>query len=293
MKGRDNMPRKKEQIVPAPEPPPTATVVEGPEDTAAGGAAPMMSEFIAHVQKLTAGVNLPPVAPPPVHIEPVLPPGPLPISQLREAKVWAIWSGPLAKYIAPDGEPATAENLATFAEVAEVMAFMVGDSYPPHYSVALSLDASAVLCLTLMDCYDDDRGPSENAWRWLTALDSYSERCWTNEAGETAIRVLCRGQLPDGAVVPRAVSIESQGFVTLTTMRINPRPSWQGESGNVVRDCTTALAHLLPTRTKPQYVDDRAAWDQLEIGAGLRKKFLREQEARMKEELARINDQGD
>jgi len=85
--------------------------------------------------------NLPvpaPVTPPPaegaaaVEVVPVLPrEGQLPLSALKQARVWAVWSGPQGKFIAPDGSPSTPSNLTDYATASEAMSWMVGDRYRP------------------------------------------------------------------------------------------------------------------------------------------------------------------
>lgn len=183
------------------------------------------------------------------------------MQNLREQRAWSVFSSDgrgEGKYTQPNGEPAVATEpatLVTWQEAADYMHHLhhrAGEPYPMPYALAVSLDAAGLICVSLLDCFDEDTGLMEGAARWAGALDSYTEKCWRGMDG-TSVRILCRGQLPEGAVPPPKVQIQTTGFCTLTGQRIAPRPAWQGDNNGVIRDCTGALEYLLLPK-KTQYI---------------------------------------
>ena len=132
---------------------------------------------------------------------------------------------------------------------------LVGDNYPPHFSVALDLNAAGVICLSLLGAWDEARDSiKEGADLWAATLDSYTEKCWTGADATTAIRIIARGKLPSPCHAPRRVEIATTGFCTLTCQRILvPCSAWQGDNHGIIADATEALAYLCGER-KPQYI---------------------------------------
>jgi hypothetical protein len=178
------------------------------------------------------------------------------VKELQLQKVFCIYSGPEKKYISTtDGAQATAENLSTAKEAMVVLHRLVGGSYPPEYSLALSLDASGCICVDLFNAWDESRAaPVEGGALWLQTMSSYSELCHPNE-GQRAIRIIGRGKVPEGAVIPPAVKITTSGFITLTTQRIPCLPAWQGsDDGGVIKDITSAIDYLAVAK-RPRYVN--------------------------------------
>jgi hypothetical protein len=178
------------------------------------------------------------------------------VKSLQLKNVWAIWSGPKAKYtIAKDGEAATANKLLTYAQAADLFHRLADGTWPINYSLAISLDAAECIAIDLYNAWDEARAaPIEGAMMWLSDCNTYGELCHQN-GGERAIRIIARGKVPEGAVMPPRVKVTTNGFITLTTQRIPARPAWQvADDGGVIRDCTEALAHLL-VPTRPHYVN--------------------------------------
>lgn len=209
------------------------------------------------------------------------------VAELKAMRVWCVWSGPLKKFIGTDGAEATADNLVTYSEAADMWHFLCGSYYPPHHAIALHLDASGCTSIALLDAWDEARDCiKEGADQFAMTLCSYTEKCHTNGAGETAIRILVRGKLPDQFQAPPSVIVQATGLVPLTLDRISPRPAWMGDPGSTVRETADVLAELLAPLKTHGYIDDRAAWDKLEIGEGLRKEFLEQEIARMRKEIA-------
>src|SRR4051794_4649127 len=99
--------------------------------------------------------------------------------ELREQRVWAIWDGARKEYVsAKDGSPATADNLATWAEAAERLHWLARDQYPPNYSLAVSLDAAGLVCVSLLNAWDTPREViKDGAAEWAATLDSWTEIC--------------------------------------------------------------------------------------------------------------------
>jgi hypothetical protein len=157
--------------------------------------------------------------------------------------------------IAPARVAAATGELTTFDEAVAAVHRLADGQWPVAYSLALSLDAAECIAVSLLDAWDDARDSiKEGADLWAATLDTYTEKCWTGQDATTALRALCRGKLPSPCRPPTRLEIKTDGFVTLTCQRINPRPAWQGDSGGVIRDCTEALAHLL-TPGKPSFIE--------------------------------------
>jgi hypothetical protein len=182
------------------------------------------------------------------------------VKQLREQRVWCVGKSDghnNLTYFQPNGAPALPDNpdtLVTYAEAAEYMNRLCTDRWPPPYTIALSLNASELVCVTLMNAYREDIGGviTSGAAEWAAAIDSYTERTWRGDSG-ISVRILCKGKMPERAVIPPRVQVQSTGFVPLTCMRISPHQPWQDDNCGVIRDATEALAYLMTPR-KAQYV---------------------------------------
>jgi primase-polymerase (primpol)-like protein len=177
------------------------------------------------------------------------------VRDLKERKVWCIWSAPKKQFVsAKDSSPASVENLVTWAEAAECMHQLLADRYPPDHSVALSLDAGACIAVSLLNAWDESRQQIEEGGAvWVRTLNSYVEKCHRSLDG-VSLRIICKGQLPEGPRRPARVQIQTTGICTLTTWRIPAQPPWrQADDGGIIRDCTDALAELLVPK-KPTYI---------------------------------------
>ena len=112
------------------------------------------------------------------------------LAQVAQASIAAMERAKAAETRVAD--PGTA--LVTFAEAMAAVHRLVGDSYPPHFALALSLDAAGVIAVSLLDAWDDARDSiKEGADLWTATLDSYTEKCWTGADGTTALRIIVRG----------------------------------------------------------------------------------------------------
>jgi hypothetical protein len=172
------------------------------------------------------------------------------MKELMLERCWCIFEGGFIG--AKDGEPATAENLVTFEEASQALSWHHRGEYPPTTSMALSLDASGCMSISLLNCWSEDTGLVEGASMVASALDSYTEKCHRGPDG-VSVRILCRGRVPEGVVVPPRVQIVTTGFVTLTGQRISPHPPWRKDNGETVTDATTALNYLFVSK-RPRYV---------------------------------------
>lgn len=127
--------------------------------------------------------------------------------------------------------------------------------WPMPYAIALSLSASQTLAIDLHGGFDEMRcEPCEGAWLWLQKCASYAELCWPGDYGR-AIRVVGRGEVPEEAVVPPRVEINTSGFCTLTGFRIPTFPASRGEDNSgIITDVTQALEQLLVPH-EPTYIE--------------------------------------
>ena len=146
-------------------------------------------------------------------------------------------------------------TLVTFAEAMAAVHRLVGDSYPPHFALALSLDAAGVIAVSLLDAWDDARdsiGEGADLWCDLLAPFAYVEKCHAGLDGR-ALRLITRGTLPAPCHIPSRVQVQTTGYTTLTGWRISGRPAWRPDPGGVIADATEVLAYLCGER-KPQYI---------------------------------------
>src|SRR5262249_47247105 len=108
-------------------------------------------------------------------------------------------------------------------------------------------------CVSLLNCYSEEKGIAEGAAMWADLLGSYTEECHRSLDG-VSVRILVRGRLPESPSIPPSVLIQQRGFITLTCQRISPRPPWRPDPGGRIVDATEALAELLVPK-KPQYIN--------------------------------------
>ncbi len=204
---------------------------------------------------------------------------------LQSASVWAVWAGPRGDYLQPNGNSAVADDPSTlvpFFEASMALSRLTSNgTFPPHHSLALSLDVARCISIGLLNCWSEDTGISEGASAWTEALGSYSyvERCHSSPEG-TSIRLLCRGQLPDPAMrgqMPAKVLIQESGFVTLTCQRISPFPVWRTDTSGTIKDASGPLSHLLtdPVKHEQRMRQEREQEDQ-QFRAALRAQAAQE-----------------
>jgi hypothetical protein len=191
--------------------------------------------------------SLPPSSPEPEtepDPEPIVLPEPLQpvattVAELRKQRVWTVHGG-------RSGE--TVSRLTDFAE-AYALTSMLFEPTHGGVAVGLSLDASGLVCVTLMNCYTEDRGVVDGASHWVEMLNSYTECCWPTVDG-TSVRILCRAERKPYRV-PLAIDIKASGIVTLTCCEISSVPAWRdrGVRGRI-NDATQALDYLTELRTE-------------------------------------------
>jgi hypothetical protein len=176
------------------------------------------------------------------------------MQELKKQRWWCTYSLPENAYLQTNGRPAIAgdpETLDGFNEAAAYTHELCQGRYPPAASIALSLDASNVISITLLGAWKEDVGITGGAGAWATQLASYTEKGLRNINGAVNVVVLIRGTLPKDLIVPAAVRIKQHGFAILSGDRISAFPRWLPDNGAKITDATAALADLLgPKRTK-------------------------------------------
>lgn len=180
------------------------------------------------------------------------------MTNLQLQRAWALWDGHRKQYIGNDSEPARNDNLSTFVDVSQRFHLLANDRWPVMYSLAVDLKAADCIAIDLINAWDAAREcPVEGAAKWLADCSSYSELCHEAADGERAIRIIARGQVPQGSIIPPRVTITTSGLVTITTDRIAARQSFQledfrqvsADNGGRIRNVTEAIAHLcMPKR---------------------------------------------
>ncbi len=184
------------------------------------------------------------------------------MKNLEQKKVWCVY-GSEEGYIGLDNAPAhipderSKGNLGTLRATRSFMKTLwerKGSPYPLPYSIAISLDASECIIVSLINAWlESKQHVIEGASMWVRTLNSPTFLCHRGWDG-VSLRILCQGKIPPNAVIPSTrVQLETTGFIPLTLDYIPDQPNWPEFNGRTILDRTPELEQLL-TPTPPQYI---------------------------------------